>query len=260
MGNATISYGGNPTLWPELLQGRIADVAKELTREKNGIMSAIKHRIIKPPILPWLLRWRQQGADTPDAWADYSFISPEFAKSITLRERMNASGFDPTFIFNANPTNPRNIQFRLGLLNGGLGGASWMENGAAHGLDVRDPTRDRRLVEFCWRIQNPAHWAGGLRRGLIRSAMAHLLPESVLFCKAKGLQSADLLGRLSKEKHALMGQIRDSKNTKSAEILDLGSMEYFLNNFSEQNPTNLGSVGGFGRALQSSVYFYNINI
>ena len=254
MGNCTISYNGNPTLWPELLQGHIADVAKELTQEKNGVMSAIKHRIIKPLVLPWVLHWRQQRADKSETWADYSFISPEFAKSIALRERMNASGFDPTFISRVNPMNSRNVQFRLGLLSGGFGGPSWMEKGAAYGLDVRDPTRDRRIVEFCWRIQNNAHWAWGLRRGLIRRGMADLLPEPVRFCKAKGLQSADLMERFNKEKHVLMGQVRDAKNTKSAEILDLGSMERFLNEFDRQNPPSLGSVVGFGRALQFSIY------
>jgi asparagine synthase (glutamine-hydrolysing) len=259
MGNATVSYDGDPTLWPELLYGRLTKVVEELRHEKNGVMSAIKHRIIKPPILPWLLRWRQQRANKPDAWTDYSFISPEFAKSITLRERMNASGFDPTFTTSANSMNPRNIQFRLGLLSGGSAGPNWMENGAAYGLDVRDPTRDRRIVEFCWRTQNAAHWAGGIRRGLIRRGMADLLPEPVIFCKEKGLQSADLLERIYKEKHVLMGQIRDAKNTPAATILDLGSMERFLNDFGEQKRSNLGYVASFGRSLQTINYLSIIN-
>ena len=78
-----------------------------------------------------------------------------------------------------------------------------MEAGAAFGLDIRDPTRDRRLIEYCWRVPNEAFWAGGLQRGLIRKGMADLLPAVVRQCERRGLQAADVGHRVLAERSAV---------------------------------------------------------
>jgi asparagine synthase (glutamine-hydrolysing) len=64
-----------------------------------------------------------------------------------------------------------------------------------YGLDIRDPTRDRRLVEFCWRLPDEVYWANGRQRGLIRAGMAGDLPAEIRDDMRKGLQSSDILVR-----------------------------------------------------------------
>ena len=78
-----------------------------------------------------------------------------------------------------------------------------MELGAAHQLDVRDPTRDRRLIEFCWRVPDRVFWARGVQRGLIRKGMPGCLPDAVLHSQRKGLQAADIGGRVLAERRAV---------------------------------------------------------
>jgi asparagine synthase (glutamine-hydrolysing) len=78
-----------------------------------------------------------------------------------------------------------------------------MNSGAAHGLEVRDPTRDRRVIEFCWRVPDRIFWAHGIRRGLIRKGMADVLPASLLTSRARGRQAADIGYRVLADREAI---------------------------------------------------------
>ncbi|HYJ30357.1 MAG TPA: asparagine synthase-related protein, partial [Allosphingosinicella sp.] len=62
---------------------------------------------------------------------------------------------------------------------------------AGWGVDLRDPTADRRLVELCLAIPPEAFAAGGVPRGLARQVLADRLPSAVLDERRRGLQSAD---------------------------------------------------------------------
>ncbi len=62
---------------------------------------------------------------------------------------------------------------------------------AGWGIDVRDPTADRALVELCLSIPTEAYLAGGRARGLARDAFADRLPRVVVDETRKGLQAVD---------------------------------------------------------------------
>jgi asparagine synthase (glutamine-hydrolysing) len=71
----------------------------------------------------------------------------------------------------------------FGLLNKGrLGG--W-------GIDTRDPTADRRLIELCLRIPVAQYLRGGRTRALARAAFADRLPPVIVAETRKGFQAAD---------------------------------------------------------------------
>jgi asparagine synthase (glutamine-hydrolysing) len=135
-----------------------------------------------------------------------------------------------------------------------MGGALWMESGASHGLDVRDPTRDRRLVEFCWRLPDTAFWANGRKRGLIRRGMQAHLPAPVLFCKAKGLQSADVLARYRLEAASLEKVLEAAGGQPMANCLDFGRMQKDMNSIKAGNETNLINLHAFGRSVQIALF------
>lgn len=50
-------------------------------------------------------------------------------------------------------------------------------------LEVRVPFADHRLVEYAWNIPWEMKNLDGMEKGLLRKAMAHLLPEEVLYRK-----------------------------------------------------------------------------
>jgi asparagine synthase (glutamine-hydrolysing) len=59
------------------------------------------------------------------------------------------------------------------------------------GVDMRDPSADRRLVEFCLSVPPEQFLAGGVPRSLARRAFADRLPPEVLRERRKGYQAAD---------------------------------------------------------------------
>lgn len=62
---------------------------------------------------------------------------------------------------------------------------------AEWGIEERDPTNDRRLVEFCFSLPPEALLDGGVRRPALRRALAGRVPDSVLDQRLRGQQMPD---------------------------------------------------------------------
>jgi len=225
-GNATVSFNGDGSLWPVLRSGRWVQLAQAIRGENGGPWAAFKNRLLKPAARPVRARVRRLvRGRVPNPWASYSSIHQRFADELRLGERMRQAGFDPTF--SAPMSNPAVVAgFRLGTRHSGTGWAGWMEKGAAHGLDVRDPTRDQRLLEFCWCLPDAVFWGRGEQRALIRRGMQSELPPEVLLSRSKGLQSADFRDRLlsvEAQLDALFDQLKQV--SLAAAWLDLDRMQ-----------------------------------
>lgn len=202
-GNATVSWAGAGNLWPTLRGGDWFALISAFRESEVGVWLTLKRQILKPvlgPVRDAFTRLRHPGR-TP--WAGYSAVNPHFAADIDLYGRMRAAGHDPFLGGVHHARHPLIARFRLGRLASAHLGATWMEIGAAHQLDVRDPTRDRRLIEFCWRVPDRVFWARGVQRGLIRKGMPGCLPDAVLHSRRKGLQAADIGYRVLAERGAV---------------------------------------------------------
>lgn len=245
-GNATVSFSGNGSLLPDLVAGRVAKVFSALRDEETGFWLGLKRRIAKPLLQParvrlkrYLLRYQGGGA-LP--FLNYSAIHPQFADELHLVDRMRDTGHDPYFVA---PFDNGAIlrRFRLATTSAGTGFSAWMENGAAFQLDTRDPTCDRRLVEFCWCLPDRVFWGRGEQRALIRKGMHRQMPPEVLLNNHKGLQSSDLGGRLIAEINVLLQQIeRLEHQTIAAAWLDLPRLrECLLRLEKNVNPENVAS-------------------
>jgi asparagine synthase (glutamine-hydrolysing) len=58
--------------------------------------------------------------------------------------------------------------------------------GMAHGLEVRVPLLDQKLVELAFKISPDLHYAGGERKALFKKAVAGRLPEDILSTRKMG--------------------------------------------------------------------------
>ena len=117
---------------------------------------------------------------------EYTALSPEWLKSFDLESRAEGLAFDPTFRPPKNSFLARVRAFRRvdagAYFKGSLGGA---------GIDIRDPTADRRLVEFCLSLPVEQNLSNGVPRALAISAFSDRLPQEVLWSRQKGFQAID---------------------------------------------------------------------
>lgn len=126
-------------------------------------------------------------------------IEPSFAQRLQLVARLREEGFDPTSVRSTEE------ERRVATLVSGAvaGGGAYQALGAAHDLDVRDPTADVRLLEFCLAIP-PDQWLRGEHnRWLMRRALTGLVPPEVQWNRRRGVQSADLGYRLRSDREAV---------------------------------------------------------
>jgi asparagine synthase (glutamine-hydrolysing) len=90
------------------------------------------------------------------------------------------------------------------------------------GVDERDPTADRRLIEFCLSLPIEMLLHDGQRRPLARAALADRLPHKLLDEKSKGYQAADWHEGLTRH----LAEVRDlieqiGRNEIAASIVDV---------------------------------------
>jgi asparagine synthase (glutamine-hydrolysing) len=253
-----VSYNGSGTLWPAFRARGWRHVLHQLQAEEAGLPSALYRRLLKPALRPAWNRLKAARApqDRAAPWSRFALINPGLARELDLPSAMARAGHDAGFIV---MSPERMARFRLGLLGGADNGSTlWAALGDAHGLDTRDPTRDQRLVELCWRLPDELFWAHGRQRGLIRASMQQKLPAAVLNCRAKGLQSADLKARLRACHDDLSAEIASlARHPQVCAWLDMPRLQLSAQAvLDDSNPAPTGIVDAFAlmRALAAAMF------
>ena len=196
-GNATVSWtGGSVNLLPLLLprnrfelKPRFLDLQK---RQGLSFIAGIKRFFLAPLVAP--LRSRVHGGlSGKPPFLGYSAIHPRFAEIMELDRLMREQGHDPFFMPSYDPLAMRYRTIKPGRSHIG---ARWSESGGASGVEVRDPTVDKRLMEFCLGIPDVLHFSGGMNRAVLRRAFKGLLPDKVRLSEKRGRQAADISQRV----------------------------------------------------------------
>ncbi len=199
-GNATVSYGGDGLLLPYLKRGDwqgFRQAGREMIA--HNPWQAVKSQLLRPVAQPLRQRWREGRSSLKGLppWGGYSAIHPGFARELRLRDMMRVDDHDPTF---TRPSPALLSRFRTV----GLGaGEVWHAIGAAYQIEVRDPTLDRRVIEFCCRVPDRQYCRGDESRWLLRRALRPFMPAAVLDDKRKGLQAADVGHRIAAQQSEL---------------------------------------------------------
>jgi asparagine synthase (glutamine-hydrolysing) len=117
---------------------------------------------------------------------DYTAINAEAVAASRLAERAAERGLDPSY-------RPRRdaLETRLWVLRRVDPGNYNKGTLAGWGIDQRDPTADRRLIEFCLAVPLDQYLRDGTRRALVRRAFSDRLPAALLSERRKGYQGAD---------------------------------------------------------------------
>jgi asparagine synthase (glutamine-hydrolysing) len=257
MGNATISWSGDRQQIPRLLFGGRPVEALRLLRtwkskHRTAWPRALWHQLVSPFAaraggLAFRHGWRGQPRRAR------SLASPHFYARMQVAEKMRASGYDPFFSEVLPP-----LSQRLGMLLPEISpfGALWHERGAGYGLDIRDPTADIRLLEFCLRVPDDQFRRNGHDRSLIRRAMEGILPREVQWNRRRGLQGADIALRLQADASEMDAAVDGiSRSAAALEYLDVPTLQLRWSVIrADPHRLPLQEVHSFGRSMQFGLF------
>jgi asparagine synthase (glutamine-hydrolysing) len=240
-GNATVSWSGRGLFQSLLRDFRWMEVLREMLAQRSSLGRSIP-RAVAGEILRPLVWAPLSGAMASDqlyarAVRRSSAIRPEFAQRLDLYRRMKEAGHDPRVPLRGTD---RQLRLRLMLQARTLFGSVLSQQGSANGLEIRDPTRDKRLMEFCLGLPPDQFLRRGQRRRLIRRAMRGLMPDRVLDASGKGLQAADLVPRLrscAEETEDILSRLGQDPATRR--ILDIPRMEGVVHRIKRGNDMDL---------------------
>lgn len=227
MGNFSISYEGYPYLAWLLRKGRwitLYRLCKELIQHQPSLKWRSFLRPCLAPLWPnviWQMREAARGRVL--SLKKYSAISPAWSKQLGTQQRAKQAGYDTSF-------QPawQGRQQRIQSIN-------MTENGDYNalantfGIEMRDPTADVRLIEFCLAIPESQYVGGGQFKWLLMRLMKDVLPPEIIDVKTRGLQSADWYEQLDNAIPQIREEIEKLKAHGSAGVyLDIESLEKSL--------------------------------
>ncbi|SCW45293.1 asparagine synthetase B family protein [Ancylobacter rudongensis] len=229
MGNMTISHNGGERLAGHLRRGdllgalrTVRDLRRGGGRSWLGIAGQAADSLL-PTRFSRSLR-AAVGRGTPGLF-DYSAIHPAFLH----RSGMEGRAMDMACKL-GNLARGDSRALRLAVLDRtDHRGHTVMSTRRLFGIDVRDPTSDRRVIELCLSIPDEQFARGGVPRSLIRRTMRGLLPDMVLDERRKGLQAADWRVGFQAALPGLRAEVARLRNSPFAsECLDLDRMDQLL--------------------------------
>jgi asparagine synthase (glutamine-hydrolysing) len=224
-GNGSISWPGDPQRVVAALAAGEPRLAAQRLRHfsrasRYGWGGAIWHGLVQP-IRSRLAAERMRREPTRRVSWRNSLIAPHFAARIGLRDAVRENGWD------AELTRAGSRERRLSyLLPGKLPtGAWWHQRSAAQGIEMRDPTADVRVLEFCVGTPDEQFARDGHDRWLTRRALERLVPPEVAWNTRRGAQAADIAYRLRADAAAVSAAVeRIASSDAASEYLDVPTL------------------------------------
>jgi asparagine synthase (glutamine-hydrolysing) len=186
VGNMSFSYDGMAALSQMLREGRWGPLAGTCVSLIRGgaRVGTVAAQLIGPNLPPAVWQWISAVRGKGRRLSDYTLLNPDLEPAV--QKWAAETGAD---ISRRPPSDPHASRIR-GLRQGDPGNSNKGYLGG-WGVDFRDPTGDRRLVELCLTIPPEQFLLGGVPRSLARRAFADRLPAAVRNERKKGYQAAD---------------------------------------------------------------------
>ncbi|MFO1270415.1 MAG: asparagine synthase-related protein [Rubrivivax sp.] len=226
-GNMSISWSGETRLPALLGEGRLGawwTEVRALRRRERGrrwrqLLAASVAPHLPGPLWRGLQRLRGRGLSLPD----YSAIHPDWLADPATRERLRGSGWDTSYQPRADGR-----RLRIDVLER-------MDNpepaiaANVDGLELRDPTADLRLLEFCLAVPEEQSLRDGHTRWLLKRYARDLLPPEITGSPTKGLQAADWHEALAAAAPELQSALEGlQRHGRAGRLLDLASLQASL--------------------------------
>jgi asparagine synthase (glutamine-hydrolysing) len=221
-GNVTISHAGDLALPGLARQRRFltgARLARDLRRNGNTRWLSAVYQMLRPWMPAWSLRSIEHIRGRGTNFYEKLLIRREFARAHGL----DAAARDVYFGSSDGRTH------RLRSLRQVEPGPMLEAFRQISGISMTDPTMDRRVFEYCFSVPEEYYCEKGVRRSLIRSAMAGLLPDQVRTERRIGVQAADFGRHFEKDRKEYLDELaRMKKVDLAARALDLPRIEEMM--------------------------------
>jgi asparagine synthase (glutamine-hydrolysing) len=228
LGNGTISESGILALHELLQSGRIIEWLKLVARIlRKGRMGPARVLWLSfSPWLPnglyeWLIKRHYGALLTPSRFS--SLKSEQYRQTMieTASESRIPGSMERVLSSGWIRRSGNSLHERLALLGGDDGGPSCKGMLGEWKIDYRDPTTDRRLVEFSFRVPAEEFISDGAPRTLIRKVLADRVPKAVLETPLRGYQAADWHEWMDRARDEIAAEIeRIEMFEPSGEIVD----------------------------------------
>ncbi|PKN88202.1 MAG: hypothetical protein CVU51_04465 [Deltaproteobacteria bacterium HGW-Deltaproteobacteria-1] len=253
LGNGGISWSGGQNYIFYLLvhnQWEKCWHALNAWKKRHGYswFRAVKSQLLRPVLLPLSSEYQHFLRPGKQTNFVYSFPHIEFISRMGLT-RKDQFG---------NPIKPMTplVERNLTLIrNGIMVGPVWHGLGSFCNLEVRDPTADIRLLEFCMGVPDEQNTFEGGRRMMIRRAMKGILPDAVRWNVLRGKQAADTIPRLvdqPEEMDTLLAHLESSQGIK--QYLDITTMKRAWQDINSSSSTAEIVVNQLLRAINTGCF------
>jgi asparagine synthase (glutamine-hydrolysing) len=218
-GNMSISLTGQERLHELMRKGDLRTWLHEAAALRRS--GAMRYRgVLYSSLGPWLpsrlnyaLRWAFDRRVAK--LSTFSALNPAIAGSRDFRRHLAALGYDPTFRPHVSIRHLAEFVLQrrdhVALYVKGML--------ARFGVEQRDPTADRRLIEFSLSLPSRMWLRDGRTKWLYRQAFRGRVPDAVMAVKGKGYQGADWPERLMRSKLLLDDEIAAALGDADTESL-----------------------------------------
>lgn len=232
-GNTTISFGSFEIYFTTLLKkGKIFELYKQV-----NAFNAIYHksrRFVYKDILKGVKKKNVQV--TKDKMFNKVYVNKKLADHYNTEERFRNKGYNMDLNMKITLDEYRPYMYSENALV--QIGEIETKMSLMMGVLLRDPTRDRRIIEFCLRIPENQYVYNGVSRRLVREYLKGYVPDHILNDWAhKGKQSADMVDRINKNWSTIYPQCIKLTESKTAEyLLEIDRIKQQLNDYKDGFP------------------------
>lgn len=242
-GNMTLSWNGLSGLAAMARRGdwlRLWREAEALGR-LHGLSAAtviLRHGL--KPLLPPRLQCRLNDRRNQPRPASerHSAIHPDFARATRMAERRLDTGHDYP---GDTATMRRRWLSRVQTMQ------PWLDPMIElFGVEMRDPTADLDLLEFCFALPDDQYLRAGRTRWLARRVLADRLPPQVIDETRRGFQCPEFLHRMTLQREAIVEGVAALEHSPLASrVLDIARMKRLASDWPEDAATTgFGDYGG----------------
>jgi asparagine synthase (glutamine-hydrolysing) len=241
-GNLFFSADGPDWLASLLRAGRMRDAMREAARWRestgDGWYRVLRGQLagpLVPPALARLARRARRADDRLQEWMTASALRPELVAGLDL----------PALLPQVDEGRWRDRRDVAVAVRGHYAGQADVAHAlwATTGVEARDPTADRRVLEVAMKQPEWARRSNGTTRAVARVAMADRLPVSIVRRTRRGEQLPEWLDLMTAARPEITAELdRVEAHATSRELIDVGRLRALVARWPERSTSGDAEV------------------